>query len=142
MKFSDSINILYVEDDDIDVQNLKRSFKKAGVKNPLFIAENGVVALEMLRGNQALCPQPRVVLLDINMPKMNGLEFLAEIRKDESLRRLLVFVLTTSDQERDLMAAYDSQVAGYIVKPVDVVGLTGAVERLKGILEQIQYPPH
>lgn len=114
-------NILLVEDDKVDVMNVKRSFKKANIANPLFIANNGLQALEILRNQSETVTMPkerRLVLLDLNMPKMGGIEFLRELRADAKLKRTPVIVLTTSDQERDRIEAYDLNVAGYILKPV------------------------
>lgn len=111
------INILLVEDDEVDVMNVKRALKKKGLNNPLFVAGNGIEGLEALRGPEAV-PKPRVVLLDINMPKMNGIEFLKELRKDESLKNISVFVMTTSNEDSDKIDAYNLNVAGYILKPL------------------------
>lgn len=119
------INILLVEDDEVDVMNVKRAFKKYKITNPLFIAGNGIEGLSMLRSQDGKPPQVpenrRLVLLDLNMPKMNGLEFLHEVREDEKLKRTPVIVLTTSDEDRDRIEAYDLNVAGYILKPVTFV---------------------
>lgn len=119
------INILLVEDDEVDVMNVRRAFKKYKITNPLFVAGNGLEGLSMLRSQNGQPPQVpknrRLVLLDLNMPKMNGLEFLHEIRKDENLKRTPVIVLTTSDEDRDRIEAYDLNVAGYILKPVTFV---------------------
>lgn len=116
------INILLVEDDEVDVMNIQRAFKKYKIANPLYVAENGLEALKMLRpqnGNSPQVPETRrLILLDINMPKMNGLEFLYELRKDKNLKRTPVIVLTTSDEDKDRIEAYDLNVAGYILKPV------------------------
>ena len=116
------INILLVEDDEVDVMNIKRAFKKYKITNPLYIAGNGIEALEMLRSqnNQSsIIPEKRrLVLLDLNMPKMNGIEFLNEIRNDDNLKRTPVIVLTTSDEDKDRIEAYNLNVAGYILKPV------------------------
>lgn len=114
-------NILLVEDDKVDVMNVQRSFKKAKITNPLFIASNGLEALSILRNESPEVKMPmtrRLVLLDLNMPKMGGIEFLRELRADESLQATPVIVLTTSDQERDRIEAYNFNVAGYILKPV------------------------
>ena len=116
------INILLVEDDEVDVMNVKRAFKKNNITNPLYVAENGLEALKMLRGNSGgipLVPETRrLVLLDINMPKMNGLEFLHKLRADSQLKQIPVIVLTTSDEDRDFVEAYNLNVAGYVLKPV------------------------
>ncbi len=119
------INILLVEDDEVDVMNVKRAFKKYKITNPLYVAGNGLEALAMLRSQDDRAPEVpenrRLVLLDLNMPKMNGLEFLHELRKDENLKRTPVIVLTTSDEDRDRIEAYNLNVAGYILKPVTFV---------------------
>lgn len=114
-------NILLVEDDKVDVMNVRRSFKKANITNPLFIAGNGIEALTILRGESETIQMPkarRLILLDLNMPKMGGIDFLKVLRQDPDLRRTPVIVLTTSDQERDRVEAYDLNVAGYLLKPV------------------------
>ena len=108
--------ILLVDDDSIDVMNVKRAFAKNKLTNPIHEAKNGIEALEILRGG-ALPPR-RLVLLDLNMPRMNGLEFLRALRADPELRSTSVVVLTTSNEERDKIAAYDLNVAGYLLKPV------------------------
>ena len=99
------LNILLVEDDEVDVMNVKRAFQKAHITNPLFVAGNGLEALEMLRGDE-MPKQRRLVLLDLNMPRMNGIEFLRELRKDPELSATAVVVLTTSNDERDRVEVY------------------------------------
>ena len=111
------INILLVEDDVVDVKNVERALRKNNVANPLFVAANGLEALDMLRKGTVPGPR-RLVLLDLNMPKMNGIEFLQEVRKDPELTSLTVIVLTTSNDDRDKVAAYSLHVAGYLLKPV------------------------
>ncbi len=115
-----SMNILLIEDDEVDIMNVERAFKRINLTNPLYIARDGVEALAMLRGQngEAIVPWPRLILLDINMPRMNGIEFLHEIRQDPALKMITVIVLTTSNEERDVVAAYQFNVAGYIIKPV------------------------
>jgi len=116
------LNILLVEDDELDVMNVRRAFKKNNILNPLYVAGNGLEALEMLRGSGDDPPEypreRRIILLDLNMPKMNGIEFLHELRADPELRPIPVIVLTTSGEERDKVNAYNLNVAGYILKPV------------------------
>ena len=111
------LNILLVEDDEVDVMNVKRAFQKAHITNPLFVASNGVEALIKLR-NGEVPNHRRLVLLDLNMPRMNGIEFLREVRRDPELRATPVVVLTTSTIDRDKFDAYDLNIAGYLVKPV------------------------
>ncbi|MEY2859001.1 MAG: hypothetical protein RLZZ74_3314 [Cyanobacteriota bacterium] len=116
------INILLVEDDEVDVMNVQRAFRKNKISNPLYIAENGLEALAMLRSqdgkNPVVPPLRRLILLDLNMPKMNGLEFLHQLRADSELKSTPVVVLTTSDEDRDRLEAYNLNVAGYLLKPV------------------------
>ena len=112
-----ALNLVLVEDDEVDVMNVKRAFQKNHIANPLFVATNGVEALELLRGGK-IPRERRMVLLDLNMPQMNGIEFLRELRRDPELHSTPVVVLTTSNDERDRIEAYDLNVAGYLLKPV------------------------
>ncbi|MGV3585958.1 MAG: response regulator [Adhaeribacter sp.] len=113
-------SILLVEDDYLDIRNVERELKKINVNLPLHIARNGREALEMLRGEgyPKIDPLPKVVMLDINMPKMNGIEFLTEIRQDPLLHDLNVFIMTTSNEDVDRFAAKNLNISGYIVKPL------------------------
>ena len=111
------LNILLVEDDEVDVMNVRRAFKKNNIANPLFIAGNGLEAFEKLRDGK-IPRDRRIVLLDLNMPKMNGIEFLRVLRADPELAKTPVVVLTTSNDERDRIEAYNLNVAGYLLKPV------------------------
>ncbi len=117
-----NIHILLVEDDEVDVMNVRRAFKKSNIVHPIYIAGNGLEALAILRGSAKIEPAMpqarRLILLDLNMPRMNGIEFLRELRLDESLRSIPVIVLTTSNEDRDKVEAYNLNVAGYILKPV------------------------
>lgn len=126
------LHILLVDDDDIDVMNVQRAFKRNNILNPLYVARDGLEALEKLRGDgpEALPKERRLVLLDLNMPRMNGLEFLRAIRDEPTLRYLTVIVLTTSDDERDKVEAYNLNVAGYIVKPVTFIAFVEAMAAL------------
>ena len=114
------LNILLVEDDQVDVMNVKRAVDRNRISNPLFVAGDGVEALEILRSGQ-VPHERRLVLLDLNMPRMNGIEFLRALRADEELHATPVVVLTTSDDERDKIDAYNLNVAGYLLKPVTFV---------------------
>lgn len=113
-------NILLVEDDYLDIMNVERELKKIGISQPLHVARNGREALKMLRGNgvEKITPAPKVILLDINMPKMNGIEFLTELRHDPEFSHIPVFIMTTSNEETDRMSAQKLQVSGYILKPL------------------------
>ena len=112
------VHILLIDDDDVDVMAVKRAFKKQKIANPLRVARDGIEGLAMLRGEDGHEPiaRPYIIILDLNMPRMDGLEFLAELRKDPSHRDAVVFVLTTSKADEDRAASYDQNVAGYIVK--------------------------
>lgn len=116
------LNVLLVEDDEVDVMNVKRAFKKNNIQNPLYVAFNGLEALKMLRGDNGNSPQipkqRRIILLDLNMPRMGGLEFLQELRADSKLRAIPVIILTTSNEDKDRIEAYKLNVAGYLLKPV------------------------
>ena len=114
------INILLVDDDELDVMNVQRSFRRSNIDNPLFIAHDGIDGLEKLR-NGTVPSDRRIVLLDLNMPRMSGLEFLRELRADPVLRKTTVIVLTTSAEDRDRIEAYNLNVAGYILKPVTLM---------------------
>lgn len=109
-----TVSVLLVEDDDIDAMGIQRAFKKLKVANPIFRARDGIEALEMLRDGTV--EQPCLILLDLNMPRMSGLEMLKEVRSDPQLTSSVVFVLTTSKDDEDKSAAYKEHIAGYIVK--------------------------
>ncbi|MDQ3049808.1 MAG: response regulator [Bacteroidota bacterium] len=137
------VTILLVEDDSVDVINVQRAFKKNNIKNPLSIAKNGLEALNMLRGEngyEKIEPQPQVILLDLNMPQMNGLEFLKELRQDQELRSISVFVMTTSNEDRDRLDAYNLNVAGYILKPVSFEKFVSAVSILDSYWKLCEQP--
>jgi CheY-like chemotaxis protein len=137
------LNILLIEDDSVDVMNVQRAFKKNNITNPLHIAFNGVEALNMLRGANGkpkLNPMPRIILLDINMPKMNGLEFLRELRNDPELRSISVFVMTTSNDDQDKIEAYSLNVAGYILKPLSFEKFVNAVYILNSYWKLCEQP--
>jgi len=106
--------ILLVEDDDIDAKIVERAFKKLRIANPIIRAKDGVMALEILRSTAI--SRPYIILLDLNMPRMGGLEMLEELRGDKNLTNNVVFVLTTSKDDKDKFAAYSQNIAGYILK--------------------------
>ena len=111
--------ILLVEDDRVDIMTVQRALKKIDVSNPLYVARTGVEALEMLRGDGVpkIEPTPSLILLDLNLPKMGGIEFLKEMRADQVLQTLQVIVLTSSNEPGDRAAAFKYEVDDYIVKP-------------------------
>ncbi len=109
--------ILLVEDDYVDAMTVKRALRDIKVTNPMHIAGNGEEALGFLRN--AKNGKPCIILLDLNLPKMNGIEFLKIAKRDESLKRIPVVVLTTSKDEQDIVDSFNLSVAGYMIKPVD-----------------------
>ncbi len=130
------ISILIVDDDEIDVRTLIRGLHKQHIPNPVFVASDGIEGLQMLRGTggKEKLPQPCLILLDLNMPRANGIEFLREIRGDEELRDSTIFVFTTSDSEQDKAAAYREHVAGYLLKSEAGEHYTKAVKLLEDII--------
>jgi CheY-like chemotaxis protein len=110
-------HILLVEDDDLDAMTVRRTLRELGAPNPLDRAIDGERALAFLR--DPANPRPGLILLDLNMPRMNGIELVAALKRDPELRIIPVVVLTTSSEEGDRIAAFSNSVAGYMVKPVD-----------------------
>jgi len=137
-----TLNLILIEDDDIDVMNVRRALERAHVTNPLFVAHNGLEGLELLRSDK-VPKDRRLVLLDLNMPKMNGIEFLRELRNDPALHSTSVVVLTTSDDDRDKIQAYDLNVAGYLLKPVTFVNFVDVMAALNKYWALVELPaPH
>ena len=121
-------SILLVEDDSVDAMTVSRAFKELKVANQLVTRLNGEEALDYLRGNSS--EKPCVILLDLNMPKMNGIEFLKIAKADKDLKRIPVVVLTTSKDDQDRVNSFEFSVAGYIVKPVDYIKFVEAMRIL------------
>jgi CheY-like chemotaxis protein len=113
-----ALSILLVDDDDVAAEAVVRGLRKNSMQCPIVIAEDGSVALQVLRNAHATrrIAKPYLVLLDINMPRMNGFEFLHALRSDSGLRGTVVFVLTASGSDRDRDRAYDENIAGYMIK--------------------------
>lgn len=132
------VTILIVDDDEVDVIGIKRAFKKQGILNPVSSVSNGVEALDILRGE--LLGEPLIVLLDLNMPTMNGFEFLHEIRSDLELKTTIVFVLTTSNSAEDKLSAYTKNVAGYLVKSELGSSFQKLTDLLTAYLRIIEFP--
>jgi len=120
--------ILLVEDDEVDTMTVQRALKDLKVTNELVHRINGEEALKYLRAEDS--QMPCVVLLDLNMPKMNGVEFLKISKEDEKLKKLPVVVLTTSKEEHDIVESFELSVAGYIVKPVDYKRFVEAIRAI------------
>ena len=112
------VKFLIVDDDQVSVMAIKRALKRLKIINPVVVASDGQQALDIMRGadsSDSLAP-PYLVTLDLNMPRMDGFEFLEVVRNDPTLQRSIIFVLSTSDAPKDVAAAYSSNIAGYIVK--------------------------
>lgn len=118
-------NILLVEDDQVDQETVKRIFKKYHVLNPLHVANDGIEAMELLQ--KAI---PHILLLDINMPRMDGISLLQKIRSTPPLENINVFILTTSDSRKDVLEALNLDVAAYIIKPLRMEKFFDAAARL------------
>lgn len=126
------INVLLVEDDPGDVLITREAFAENKVRNHLSVVNDGVKALQFLRreADYASAPRPDLILLDLNLPRMDGHEVLAKIKSDADLQRIPVVVLTTSDAEEDVLRSYDLHANAYVTKPVDF-------ERFLGVVRQI-----
>ncbi|MFT4925422.1 MAG: CheY-like chemotaxis protein [Phenylobacterium sp.] len=135
------MEILVVEDDDIDAKGIERAMNKLKIANKLHRAKDGIEALAMLRdGSSNRLNKPYIILLDINMPRMNGLEFLAEVRADEALQDAVVFILTTSKAEEDRIAAFGLHVAGYMVKSKMEQGFLTALNLIEHYWRIVEMP--
>jgi CheY-like chemotaxis protein len=136
------VNLLLVEDDEVDIQGMKRAFAKSRIGNPITVARDGIEALEFLRGENGRpkLAKPHLILLDLNMPRMNGLEFLQAIRADEDLKRSIVFMITTSKAEEDKARAYDQHVAGYIVKQDPANTFMQAIALMEHYWKIVEFP--
>lgn len=136
------LNILLVEDDDVAAELVVRSFNKGGERFKVFHVWDGAEALEVLRENHAniILPKPFMILLDLKMPRMGGLEFLKVLRSEPALRRSVVFVLSTSDREADKTAAYDEHIAGYLLKSAVGEGFSKASLMLDAYSNVVSLP--
>jgi len=127
------IDILLVEDDEGDILLTKKALTNGKIYNSLSIVKDGVEALAFLRKEDAYSDaiRPDLILLDLNMPRMDGRETLAQIKQDENLRSIPIVVLTTSDSDQDVLQSYDLQASCYITKPVDLEQFTNVVRAIK-----------
>ncbi|MFI0456896.1 MAG: response regulator [Candidatus Thiodiazotropha endolucinida] len=130
--------ILLIEDDRVDIMTVQRALQKNNISNPLLIARTGLEALDMLRGTNGvkkINPLPALTLLDLNLPKMSGFEFLQELRNDPELDSLRIIVLTSSNEPKDRAAAFEFEVDDYIVKPHSFDEFTRAVAAILALWE-------
>lgn len=127
---SSEVTFLIIEDNDLDAEKVERSFKKLKIDSPRIRAEDGYEALQILRDQipEKKIVKPYIILLDLNMPRVNGFEFLQEIRKDPRLKDAIVYVLTTSEAISDINEAYSYNVSGYIVKPMSIIEMIEALK--------------
>jgi len=141
-KATREVKFLIVDDDKVSVMSMQRTLKKLKIVNPVKVAKDGVEALEILHQeiaeNDGL--PPYIVTLDLNMPRMNGLEFLSEIRAHPELKKLVVFVLTTSDTPKDVTKAYENNVAGYVVKDNPSETLPKALDMIGAYSRLVELP--
>jgi len=139
-----SVSILLIEDNDIDAEAIQRAFRKHRIANPVVVASDGQRALDYLRGRDdgAKLLPPFVILLDLNLPRMDGFEFLAKLRKDATLAKSIVFVLTSSDLEQDKAAAYQHHIAGYVVKSKINDGFHELINMLRAYCRLNEFPPN
>jgi CheY-like chemotaxis protein len=139
---TNTVTFLLVEDDEIDIKVIKRGFKALKLANPIRIARDGIEALEILRGTngQEQITAPYLILLDINMPRMNGIEFLQAIRADDDLKSSIVFMLTTSASEEDRTEAYNFNVAGYLLKSKVMDSFANALTMLDNYWKVVEFP--
>jgi CheY-like chemotaxis protein len=136
-------HILFVEDDDVDAETVMRAFRRQKPDHAFTIVRDGLEALAVLQGRegQERLPQPFIILLDINLPRMNGIEFLQQLRTDTALRRSIVFVLTTSNREEDRLAAYNEQIAGYVLKSSAGEDFRNIINLLDSYYGVVEFPP-
>ncbi len=132
------LSLLLVEDEDGQQINVRRGLEQAGVANPLFVASDGIEALEILRSGQV--PARRVVLLDVHMPRMDGIEFLRELRADPELKPTVVVMLSTSNEVRDRVAAKALNVAGYLLKSADFPRFVQQLKTLYAYWSMMEIP--
>ena len=128
---SSAFNILLVEDDDVDVEAFERAKIRSRLPINVRVASDGILALEILRSQcDHSMIDPCAIVLDLNLPRMSGLEFLAELRKDDELKHHLVFVMSTSGDRRDVEAAQALGVAGYMIKSDEVANLVNLITKM------------
>ncbi|MDO9021254.1 MAG: response regulator [Deltaproteobacteria bacterium] len=137
-----TVHVLLVEDNVIEHEAVRRAFTRERIGNPLAAATDGIEALALLRGTGGVeaLPRPYLILLDLNMPRMNGLEFLTELRADPDLKDSIVFVLTTSRSDEDRVASYNLNVAGYIVKSDVGPGFVRLIGLLDHYWRVVEFP--
>lgn len=143
---TDEVTLFLIEDDDVDAMSVERGFRKQRLGNPIVRAQDGQMALDMLRGG--LVTKPYIALLDLQMPRMNGFEFLDAIRLDPDLNKTVIFVLTTSRDQYDIDRSYQQHIAGYFVKEdagsefVSVITMLDSYWRIAHLPSPHHHGPH
>jgi CheY-like chemotaxis protein len=133
------INLLLVDDDEVDVLNVKRALERGRITNQIWVAGDGHEGLALLRSGE-MPRERRLVLLDINMPRMNGIEMLRELRADPALQMIPVVMLTTSNDDRDRVESFRLNVAGYLLKPVTFVSFVELMVALNRYWTLVEFP--
>jgi len=139
-------HILLAEDNEHDIISIQRAFEKNKIINPLHVVRNGIECLDYLLRRDKYAdphtsPTPTLVLLDIKMPKMDGITVLRHIREDKEISRMPVIMLTTSRDQSDIAESYDLGVNAYIVKPVELENLSEAIKRIDFFWQIVEHPP-
>lgn len=137
-KNGEIVTLFLVDDDDVDAMGVIRALRKRRIGNPVIRAKDGVDALEKLKSGEV--PRPYIILLDLNMPRMGGLEFMKTVREDRDLATSVIFVLTTSRSDQDIAEAYKNHVAGYVVKS-DMEDIFSKLGNMLNIYWQISFLP-
>ncbi len=130
--------VLLLEDNKLEIMKARRAFDKLGITNPLAVCENGVEGLAWLREHEV--DLPGIILLDLNMPRMNGLEFLKIVKEDDVFRNIPIVVLTTSTDLGDRIDCYNKQVAGYMVKPLKFGDYLNVIQTIETYWEKSELP--
>jgi CheY-like chemotaxis protein len=134
----DEVTLFLIEDDDIDAMSIKREFKRRKISSPIKRAKDGVEAFELLESGKVT--RPFIILLDLQMPRMNGLEFLTKLRAHKDYKNSVVFVLSTSQNKQDIFNSYESNVAGYFIKDEVGDGFVSIVDIFDGYRRVVHLP--
>lgn len=139
---TNTVQFVIVDDDEVSVMAIMRALRKLRIVNPVHVARDGQEALDLLRGkpDAPRLPKPYIITLDLNMPRMDGLEFLEEVRNDPDLQNTVIFVLSTSDAPNDVAAAYRANIAGYVVKDDLGDSLERALDMIGAFSRLIELP--
>jgi CheY-like chemotaxis protein len=132
------VTLFLIEDDDIDAMSIKREFKRRKISSPIVRAKDGVEAFELLASGKI--KRPFIILLDLQMPRMNGLEFLTKLRANNDYKNSVVFILSTSQHEQDIFNSYESNVAGYFIKDEVGDGFISVVDIFDGYRNVVHLP--